>query len=388
MFSTIASGSGPLAFTWTKNGAVISGQASPSLTLSNVTTADAGTYTVAVRGSCSGVTNSATLTVNSPVVIINGLTNVTRCDCDPLVLSPVVSGTGPLTYLWRKNGSVLPGATGDTLAFPKLGTNDAGLYTVEVSGVCNTASRSATITVVKVPNPAVYTNSGAITINDHTPAFPYPSSVRVSCVPRPITRATVTLRGFTHAYPDDVDVLLAGPDGQSVILMSDAGDGSLANNINITLDDSAASLLPDSTQLFSGTFRPANYEDELDAFALPAPKLPYADSLSALAGTAANGFWSLFVVDDFQLDGGTLNNGWVLRLYWETTPMRLSEPRMLPNGGCQMTVTGEAQNTYTIEASTDLRTWSPIATITLSGTQADFTDPNPAPVRFYRATQP
>lgn len=386
-FGTTPAGSGPFTFTWTKYDAVIPGQTGPSLTLSKVTAADAGTYAVEVRGPCSGVTNLATLAVNSPV-IISGLTNVTRCDCDPLVLSPVVSGTGPLSYLWRKNGSVLPGATSDTLAFPKLGTNDTGVYTLEVSGACNTASRSAAIAVIKVPNPAVYTNSGTITINDLAPAFPYPSSVRVTCVPRLISRATVTLRGFTHAYPDDVDVLLAGPYGQSVILMSDAGDGSFANNINITLDDAAASALPDQTQLFTGAFRPGNYEDETDGFPLPAPKLPYAKTLSTLAGTDANGFWSLFVTDDFQLDAGTLANGWVLRLYWESTPVRLSEPRMLPNGACQMTLTGDPQNTYTIEASTDLQTWTPIATITLTAPQADFTDPTPSPARFYRATQP
>jgi subtilisin-like proprotein convertase family protein len=206
-------------------------------------------------------------------------------------------------------------------------------------------------------------------------------------VPQPVIRATVTLRGFTHAYPDDVDVMLATPDGQCVILMSDAGDGLSANNISITLDDSAPLTLPDAAQLFTGTFRPGNYDTDSDAFPIPAPKLTPAGNLSALEGTGANGFWSLFVVDDFQLDGGMINNGWVLRLYWENTPVRLTAPRTLPNGTFQMTVSGDPGSTHVIEASTDLQTWSPIGDVTINGSQTDFTDPNPVPARFYRARQ-
>jgi hypothetical protein len=385
-FTMSVAGAGA-AFAWLKNGVIVAGQTNASLTLSNLTTVDAGLYTVMATNACSGITNSATLQVNTPVVI-NGMTNVTRCDCDPLVLSPVVSGTGPLSYVWRKNGSVLTGANSNILAFAKLAATDAGVYSVEVSGACNTAVASANVTVITVPNPAVYTNSGAIRMNDLAAAFPYPSSVRVQCVPRPVQRATVTLRGFSHNYPDDVDMMLVAPDGESVMLMSDAGDGSFANNVNITLDDSATVAVPDVAQLFTGSFRPANYEDEPDAFPPPAPKLSPANTLSAFAGTAPNGFWSLFVVDDFQLDSGTINNGWVLRLYWESNPVRLTAPRMLADGSFQMTVIGEAGTTHVIEASSDVRTWSPIATITLSGPEADFIDPNPASARFYRCTQP
>jgi subtilisin-like proprotein convertase family protein len=259
---------------------------------------------------------------------------------------------------------------------------------VEVSGACNTASASASVSVIRVPNPAIYTNSGAITINDNAQAFPYPSSVRVTCVPQSVQRATVTLRGFTHSYPDDVDVLLMTPAGNCVLLMSDAGSGSLANNINITMDDAAAMPLPDSAQLFTGTFRPANYDSDSDAFPVPAPKVPAATTLGALAGSDANGFWSLFVVDDFQLDSGAINNGWVLRLYWESNPVRIVNAHMLPTGAFKMTLMADPQSTLTIQASSDLQNWSTIGTVTVSDPQTDFVDPNPASPRFYRAVQP
>ncbi len=64
VFSTAASGTGPYNYAWSKNGVALSGQTNSSLTLSNVTTADAATYSVIVGGAIGTVTNSATLTVN------------------------------------------------------------------------------------------------------------------------------------------------------------------------------------------------------------------------------------------------------------------------------------------------------------------------------------
>ena len=65
VFSTLAIGTGPFAYQWNYNGTPLSGQTSNSLTLPSITLASAGTYSVAVNGYCNGVTNSATLTVNT-----------------------------------------------------------------------------------------------------------------------------------------------------------------------------------------------------------------------------------------------------------------------------------------------------------------------------------
>lgn len=66
-FSVTANGQSPLAYQWSKNGAVISGATSSSYTTPATTTADSGaTFDVAVSNSRGSVTsNSATLTVSS-----------------------------------------------------------------------------------------------------------------------------------------------------------------------------------------------------------------------------------------------------------------------------------------------------------------------------------
>ena len=63
---------------------------------------------------------------------------------------------------------------------------------------------------------------GAITITDDTTATPYPSDINIleSGV---ITDVNVTLNDVSHTFPDDIDILLVGPEGQQVTLMSDAG---------------------------------------------------------------------------------------------------------------------------------------------------------------------
>ncbi len=65
-FSVVASGTAPLSYQWLKNGANIAGATSASLTLTAVTTASAGTYSVRVSNTAGSATSAgATLTVNS-----------------------------------------------------------------------------------------------------------------------------------------------------------------------------------------------------------------------------------------------------------------------------------------------------------------------------------
>ena len=80
VFSTVASGTGPYSYVWSKDGTVIDGQTDSSLTLPNVGLGDAGTYSVIVGGAMGTVTNSATLTVNAlqPPNLAIVLTNSVR----------------------------------------------------------------------------------------------------------------------------------------------------------------------------------------------------------------------------------------------------------------------------------------------------------------------
>ncbi len=160
---------------------------------------------------------------------------------------------------------------------------------------------------------ATITNSAAIAIPGIGSATPYPSSITVSGATGLVSKVTVQLTGVSHTYPDDIDVLLVGPGGQSVILMSDVGGGVALNNATLTFDDAASASLPDATQISTGTYKPTNIGTG-DTFASPAPSGNYSNTLSVFNGGGGNGVWSLYVVDDEANDQGSIAGGWTLTL--------------------------------------------------------------------------
>ena len=68
----------------------------------------------------------------------------------------------------------------------------------------------------------------------------------------------------------------------------------------------------DGGPIATGTYKPTNYEGQSDEFVAPAPSGPYASALGELSGVDPNGSWSLYVTDDFFLDGGSIADGWSL----------------------------------------------------------------------------
>ena len=155
-------------------------------------------------------------------------------------------------------------------------------------------------------------NPSSISIADLASATPFPSNITVPAGLGSLTKVTATLSGFGHTFPSDVDVLLVGPGGQSVILMSDVGSGTDVSGVNLTFDDAAATSLTAAT-LTSGTYKPTNLGTG-DTWASPAPAGPYGTTLSVFNGLDPAGVWKLFVTDDEGGDSGRFSGGWSLTL--------------------------------------------------------------------------
>ncbi len=187
----------------------------------------------------------------------------------------------------------------------------------------NTPIISLTPTPTDTPTPPTC-NTGTITINDNAAASPYPSTITLAGLGTSITHVSIQLLGLTHAWPDDIDILLVGPQGQNLIVMSDAGGFDTLDNINLTLDDSAAQVLPDDTALASGAYRPADYQTG-DTFPAPAPAPSSTTILATFNGTNPNGTWSLYIVDDEALLSGGLSGGWCLNV---TAPTNTPTPTL------------------------------------------------------------
>ncbi len=158
-----------------------------------------------------------------------------------------------------------------------------------------------------------FMNPAPITIPDTGPANPYPSPITVSGVSGSILNVELTLFQLSHTFPADLDMLLVGPGGQSVIFMSDAGGGNDIVNVNLTFSDFATQSLPETGQIVSGVYLPTNYGSG-DTFPPPAPPPPYGAAFNVFGGTNPNGVWNLYIVDDAAGDSGSVAGGWQLTI--------------------------------------------------------------------------
>jgi subtilisin-like proprotein convertase family protein len=173
-------------------------------------------------------------------------------------------------------------------------------------------NRSRTVTRT-FHNPA----SIPIPTSDVSPvsASRYPSPIEVSGLKGRIRDVNVRLHNFQHTDPDDVQVLLVGPRGQTAIMMADAGGNLSVTNVTLTLDDEAGTPLPAPTGLQSGTFRPTNANELALDFNDPAPEVSANAALSVFDGGSPNGTWRLFVQDDnADFDPGVVAGGWALEI--------------------------------------------------------------------------
>jgi subtilisin-like proprotein convertase family protein len=170
-------------------------------------------------------------------------------------------------------------------------------------------------------NPASITipNSGFL----QGPASPYPSAINVSGAGTQLASISVTLADFSHFYPADVDVLLVGPQGQNVMLMSDVGTFFPVNSLTFTFNNTAGASMPSNAQLSSGTYAPTNFDPvgDVDGFPAPAPMVgPYGSSFTPFLGTNPNGTWSLYVLDDVAGNDGQIAGGWSLTITTSGAP--------------------------------------------------------------------
>ncbi len=265
-----------------------------------------------VSGNIWGADFTLPLNSSGPPVIFQQPASQSVMAGDTATFSVVVSGSAPFFYQWQGNGTNLIGQTSDSLVLAGVTQSQAGSYRVIVSNSFGSVtSQVATLTIALELTQSF--TSPAISINHYGTASPYPSAIEVSGLGGVIVKATVTLSNLTHTWPDDLDILLVGPRGQKLMLMSDAGYGYGLAGVTLIFDDAAAGFLPDNAQISAGPCRPSAYEPG-DVLSSPAPAGPYATNLSVFNGTDPNGTWQLFVYDDSSGDSGSVANGWTLRL--------------------------------------------------------------------------
>jgi alpha-tubulin suppressor-like RCC1 family protein len=153
-FGVAANGSGSLSYQWSFNGTNLAGATTASLTLTNVQFNQAGNYAVLVTNAFGSVLSSnAVLTVTAIRTTIQAQpTNQTVFVNGTATFSVTATGSLPLNYQWNFNGTDIDGAINASLALANVQTNQAGIYTVQVTNAFGSIlSSNAVLTVIALP---------------------------------------------------------------------------------------------------------------------------------------------------------------------------------------------------------------------------------------------
>ena len=232
-FRVVAAGTPPLTYQWRRNGTDILGQTTDTMTVPTVSLADdqAG-FDVIVSNVVGAVPSTvARLTVVQPPVITRAPGDQTVLPGTTATFAIEATGTGTLTYLWKRDGVVIPGATGPsyTVANAQLAANAVG-YTVVVSNAEGSEERTAFLKVVlrqlkvgdvqvasaavgsPVTVPIIFVGNGTETKVSLSVAFD-PAVVTFTTVNGAPAGATLTVNNPGGNSPIGVTVQM--PDGQT-----------------------------------------------------------------------------------------------------------------------------------------------------------------------------
>ncbi|HEV2695324.1 MAG TPA: immunoglobulin domain-containing protein [Verrucomicrobiae bacterium] len=153
-FSVVVGGTPPYVYQWSLNGNLladdglhISGSATASLAISNLTTADAGSYSVTVTNVTGSASASASLTVMIPPTITLQPVGRSVPPGLPTIFIASASGIPTPVYQWQLNGTNIPGATKASYTNSAVTVDNAGLYHLVASnsvGVATSADAQLT----------------------------------------------------------------------------------------------------------------------------------------------------------------------------------------------------------------------------------------------------
>jgi subtilisin-like proprotein convertase family protein len=137
------------------------------------------------------------------------------------------------------------------------------------------------------------------------------STVAVSGHTGHITDLNVTLKSVTSTFPGDLDVALTGPNGKSVMLISDICGTTDWTARDITIDDEAGQDFANAANCAAGTTTWPIDVTQPDTGFLP---VPTNGPLHAFDGASPNGNWVLTVADDTAVDTATIDGGFTLTI--------------------------------------------------------------------------
>jgi uncharacterized repeat protein (TIGR02543 family) len=153
-FTVLANGTAPLAYQWYFGGLPIAGATGSQFTVTNAQPGVEGNYSVEVLNVAGQVTSSnAWLTVNVPPTITDQPQSLTAVAGSNVTFTVTATGTLPLSYQWRFNGTNIHYTTASAYTCNNAQSKDAGSYSVVVSNIAGALASADAVLSVSQPSP-------------------------------------------------------------------------------------------------------------------------------------------------------------------------------------------------------------------------------------------
>lgn len=355
-FTAAATGVSGLSYQWMKNGVDIAGATSATLSLPNVSTSDAGSYSVrAFAGLSTGTSNTVTLTVNQPV------------SNDNFGSALQLTGFSGSAAVISNSGATVE--TGEPIHWSSSGTSTSLWYSYRpmASGFATFDTAGSAIDTAL----AVYSGSSLTTLAFHGQNNDTPNS-NAARLTLPVTagttyyiavvgasggRGNIALSHNLEVTPEPGVVIATSGQSASFSVQPDSG-ASVGVQWRMDGTDMAGAVNPTLSQSSAGVFLPG--------FMVGANPVNFANSLPAVQLSApAN---SVTATETF--------NGPGLGTAWNATPITstpdtatdLTVARGRLNFGTAYATTDTAFRTVTRTAPLPLdRNWTVVARIGVSG---------------------
>ncbi len=156
VFGVGVTGTPPLTYLWSKDGSALAGATNSTLTLTNVSVDDRGSYTVRIENPLGTATSSpAGLAVES-VPVFTGLPADTSVYLgQTATFSASVYSATPVQFQWSFGTTGLVGATNDTLVIPGVAATNVGTYYIVATNSVGSSSTYAVLSAKALPDPAL-----------------------------------------------------------------------------------------------------------------------------------------------------------------------------------------------------------------------------------------
>ncbi len=166
--SVSVNGTAPFTYQWRKGGGAIAGATGSAFAFAPIRVADAGTYTVTIANAVGSVTSGpVVLAVNAAVAptIYYQPGNVAFTIGDTINLYASVSGTSPMTFVWKRGTTTLAGSTSSSYTKANAGAADAGTYSFTATNIAGSVTSSSfTVSVNPLSPPVFYYGPGNATV--------------------------------------------------------------------------------------------------------------------------------------------------------------------------------------------------------------------------------